>query len=62
MIGALAPHHVPLALAPRTGPRMIAVACCGECGNAAGSPKARTCIRTDCGLVDRSIHERCNAA
>lgn len=55
MIGALAPHHIPIALMPRagTGPRMLAVACCGECGNAAGSAMARVCTRRDCGLADR---------
>jgi len=64
MIGALSPHSIPIALIPRdaVGPRMLSVACCGECGNAAGSPNARVCTRRDCGLSDRFVHERCNAA
>ena len=52
MIGALTPHYLPVALLPSKGPRMLSVACCGECGNAVGSIRVRVCVRKDCGLAD----------
>lgn len=64
MIGVLSPGLIPLthfrgdALGGPVQPleRMYAVACCGECGRAPGSPDARVCTRTDCGLSDRHFH------
>ncbi|HLZ78850.1 MAG TPA: hypothetical protein VKQ09_05875 [Sphingomonas sp.] len=55
MIGALSPHAIPVTLfsASASERRMFAIACCGGCGNAPGSARARTCTRSDCGLSDR---------